>query len=161
MGNLAAGTGVSNEIVYQLSGQKDYKKDTGLLYTKEYTVRDEMRFDGFYLDVSGYELKEQQAKNGSYLKGEWALTKNGKTVTKVLGLRIPGEKNDTGIAAPVYDNNDPSTNRVIGFDVTYTVQNDSLNGPAAKDLNDISNNTLNVYFGLGNMVKGQPAKHKK
>lgn len=153
MGNLAAGTGVSNEIVYQLSGQKDYKKDTGLLYTKEYTVRDEMRFDGFYLDVSGYELKEQQAKNGSYLKGEWALTKNGKTVTKVLGLRIPGEKNDTGIAAPVYDNNDPSTNRVIGFDVTYTVQNDSLNGPAAKDLNDISNNTLNVYFGLGNMVK--------
>ena len=153
MGNLAAGTGVSGEIIYKLSSQKNYSKDTGLLYTKEYTMHDVMRFDGFYLDVNGYELKEQQEKNGNYLKGEWILTKDGKTVTKVLGLRIPGTKNDTGIAVPVYLNNDPSTNQVIGFDVTYTLQNDSLNGLEARDMADIAADTLNVYLGLGNMIK--------
>ena len=153
MGNLAAGTGVSDNIVYKLSSQKDYQKDTGLLYTKEYTMHDVMRFEGFYLDVSGYELKEQQAKNGTLLKGEWILTKDGKNVTKVLGLRIPGDHNDTGMAVPVYLNNDPSTNKVIGFDVTYTLQNDTLNGPEAKDMANIAGDTLNVYLGLGNMIK--------
>ena len=153
LGNMAAGTNVGNadgEIIYKISAGKDYRSDVGRLYTKSYSVLDVIAFDGFALDISGYGL----SVDASVKKGELYLTKDGRNVAKLIGLKLPGGYHSGEVkVTPVYQNNDSSTNIITGFEVRYTAENKTLATDGPKDMADIVSDEMNVYLGIGSVLK--------
>lgn len=149
IGNMAAGT-TDGEIVFKTSAKKDYQSDMGRLYTTDYTITDIITFEGFFLNIAGYGM----AADTTNKIGELYLTKDGKNVTKLIGLLLPGGyKAGRAEVTPIYKDGDSKANIITGFEVKYTRDNASLGGGSAADMADVAKDQMNVYLGLGSILK--------
>lgn len=150
LGNMITGNETADEIIYKISARKDYKSDLGLLYTTSYNLRSVMSFQGFSLNIQGYGLAEDTTNK----KGELYLTKNGANTAKLVGLKLPGGYNSGQVkVTPIYKDGDSSTRLITGFEVNYRLDNGTLGSSGPADMADINKDQLNIYLGIGTVLK--------
>lgn len=154
LGNLASGEGgPAGEYYYTISTGHDYGQDKtqGVLYTKAYTIYDEMLFENFYIDVTGYNVIDNPRR-----AGELVFEKAGTGNPKFIGLALPKSEMKAGSAEPVYENDDVNSNKIIGLRIQYTVENDTLDSDSPADidfLNDTNGNYIRIWFNIGGIRK--------
>ena len=150
LGNLN-GASDNGAIVYTISATPKYGSDkiAGVMYTKGYTITDEMYFDHFYIDGTGGTVVYTDIGR----KGEFGLNYGGQTL-KLIGLDLPQSAMKNGVAEPIYET---GSRRIIGVRIAYTVENPTLDTENPEDLfmkskNDAnnSNERARVWFHYGN-----------
>lgn len=147
LGNMASGEGTEPEIIFRASAEKDYRNDVGRLYTTDYTVTDTLYFEGFTLDVNGYQFTQDTNNK----KGELYLTKEGRS-TKLIGLKLPGGYDAGEVeVTPLYRYGEEASRIVTGVEVRYSRKNTALDGQSPADMADIADDQMNVYLGIGNI----------
>lgn len=129
--DLYGNANANTAIVYTIQTSPDYGEDknSGVMYTKAYTVIDKMYFENFYIDSSDYEV----FYNNPSRPGEFSLKhKTSGVEKKLIGLDLPESAMKDGVAEPIYADN--SKNKIVGIEIRYTVSNDTLDSDRPSDL---------------------------
>lgn len=135
-------------VLFRILTKPNYKDQPAqnVHFTKAYTISDTMTFDGFYLDLTGYEVQivDDDKANGDVN----LIHKTNQKSIPLLELLITREANFKKLKSDykdgdfeysiktklLYENNDESTNKVTGVQFDYTLVNHTLDSGNPVDL---------------------------